>query len=503
MRNRLSTSFSPFLSGGLLLSLLCCLFVAGCASGPDSGIADDSPPAIFPDYSGVTIPPNIAPLSFRATDSSTRVNATFTGADGYSFAVVGSPTVRIPLNKWKRLLLGSVGSTVSVKLLLKKGSTWYQKSPFTLSVSPDSIDSHLAYRLIPPGYEMWKHMGIYQRSLSTFKEAAIMENRQTDQGCMNCHSFSNYNPQRMSFHLRAKFGGTLFVDGDSIYKANLKTPETLSAGVYTSWHRDGRYVAFSLNKTFQKFHMVKEKVTEVYDEASDVVVYDTRTQTLHTDSLLFSTGSMETHPSFSPDGKYLYFCTTPSKSLPDSLLKMRYSICRISFDAESGQFGEQVDTVVSARELGLSAVFPRISPNGKFMVFTALDYGQFPIWHSEADLWMLDLSGEAAPFKMESINSNDTESYHSWSSNGRWMVFSSRRIDGLYSRLYFAHIDESGTASKPFLLPQSDPEQNGSRMQSYNTPEFIRGEVQISPRRLGRAARLEPATTLFTPLSKD
>lgn len=503
MMNRLSTSVSAFLSVWPLFSLLCGFCIAGCASGPDSGIADDSSVAIFPDYTGVTIPPNIAPLSFRSTDSSSRVKAVFTGADGYSFTVVGSPTVIIPLQKWTTLLTGSVGNTVSVKLLLKRGSTWYEKSPFTFSVSPDSIDSHLAYRLIPPGYEMWKHMGIYQRSLSTFKESAIMENRQTDQGCMNCHSFANYNPQRMSFHLRAKFGGTLFVNGDSIYKADLKTPETLSAGVYTSWHRDGRYVAFSLNKTFQKFHMVKEKVTEVYDEASDVVVYDTQTQTLHTDSLLFSTTSLETHPSFSPDGKYLYFCTATSQSLPDSLLKMRYSICRISFDAESGLFGEHVDTLVSSRELGLSAVYPRISPNGRFMVFTAFDYGQFPIWHPEADLWMLDLSSDAAPFKMETLNSNDTESYHSWSSNGSWMVFSSRRIDGLYSRPYFSHIDENGKASKPFLLPQSDPEHNDSRMQSYNTPEFIKGAVQISPRRLGRAARSEPVTTLLAPLNKD
>ena len=70
-------------------------------------------------------------------------------------------------------------------------------------------------------------------------------------------------------------------------------------------------------------------------------------------------------------------------------------------------------------------------------------------------------------------------------------MFSSRRTDGLYTRLYFAHIDENGNASKPFMLPQSNPEHNTIRMQSYNIPEFIKGEVPFSPVKLLRAARRE------------
>ncbi|MDR1339559.1 MAG: hypothetical protein LBK58_05870, partial [Prevotellaceae bacterium] len=79
---------------------------------------------------------------------------------------------------------------------------------------------------------------------------------------------------------------------------------------------------------------------------------------------------------------------------------------------------------------------------------------------------------------LDIINSNDTESYHSWSSNSRWVVFSSRRIDGLYTRLYLAHIDEHGQASKPFLLPQKDVNFYGYFMKSYNLPEFITGKVR-------------------------
>lgn len=499
MIKSLYTSVRMSLLSTALYMLSGLFLIAGCASGPDSGEPLSERPLLFPDYADVTIPPNIAPLSFRVEDSCARIRALFSGSDSYSFSVNGLSTISIPDKEWKRLLSANVGGKITVRLLLQKGSTWYEAPSFSFSVSPDSIDSHLAYRLIPPGYEMWKHMGIYQRSLSSFRETAVMENRQTDGGCMNCHSFSSHNPKRMSFHLRAKFGGTLFISGDTVQKVDLKSPEAISAGVYTSWHPGGRYVAFSLNKTFQKFHMSKEKVTEVYDEASDLVVYDTQTQTLFTDSLLYSAFRLETHPSFSPDGRYLYFCTASSDGMPDSLLKVRYSICRIAFDAASGEFGQQVDTVVSSDVIQRSAVFPRISPDGRFLVFTAFDYGQFPIWHPEADLWMVDLSADGTPFRMTNINSDNTESYHSWSSNGRWMVFSSRRIDGLYTRLFLAHIDDRGEASKPFLLPQSDPGHNDSRMQSYNIPEFVRGEVEISPRRLGRVARSEPAPVYFEP----
>lgn len=499
MRNSLFISIRASFFCVALCTLSGLWLISGCASGPDSGEPLAEGVLLFPDYSDVTIPPNIAPLSFRVEDSCSRVKAIFSGADGYTFSVSGLPAISIPEKKWSRLLAGSTGAKVAVRLLLQKGSTWFEAPSFSFSVSTDSIDSHLAYRLIPPGYEMWKHMGIYQRRLSSYSEKAILENRQTDGGCMNCHAFSAYNPERMSLHLRAKFGGTLFVNGDTLQKVDLKSPDAISAGVYTSWHPEGRYVAFSLNKTFQKFHMTKEKVTEVYDEASDVVLFDTKTQTLFTDSLLYSAGRLETHPSFSPDGKYLYYCTAPSDNMPDSLLKVRYSICRIPFDAASGQLGALVDTIVSADAMQRSAVFPRVSPDGRFLVFTACDYGQFPIWHPEADLWMVDLSAGGEPFRMENINSDDTESYHSWSSNGRWMVFSSRRIDGLYSRLFFTHIDNGGEASKPFLLPQREPAHNDARMQSYNTPEFIKGEVKISPRTLRRTARSEPAAVYFSP----
>ena len=112
-------------------------------------------------------------------------------------------------------------------------------------------------------------------------------------------------------------------------------------------------------------------------------------------------------------------------------------------------------------------------------MFTMSDYGNFSIWHKEADLWLLNLKdGNLHP--INEVNSNDTESFHNWSSNSHWFVFSSRRGDGLYTRLYLASIDENGNVSKPFLLPQIEPFNYYDRLiYSYNVPEFINEPLNL------------------------
>lgn len=106
-------------------------------------------------------------------------------------------------------------------------------------------------------------------------------------------------------------------------------------------------------------------------------------------------------------------------------------------------------------------------------MFTLSDYGNFSIWHREADLRLLDLQdGSIRP--LTEVNSPDTESFPNWSSNSRWFVFSSRRDDGFYTRLYLASMDGNGRIGKPFLLPQETPQKYYDHsVYSYNTPDFI------------------------------
>lgn len=461
-----------------LFYILVLLVLGGCSSQqpPVASGQINEQPAIYPDYAGVTIPETIAPLNF-AVRGAEKACAVF-HTEGYSFSVYASDgTFSIPDSDWKRLLASATGKRIEVSVLLEEGGKWNAFLPFHIQVSTDPIDPYIAYRLIDPGYQLWGKMGIYQRELASFRQDPILENRLTDSNCMNCHSFCMQDPDRMLFHVRSKYGCTVLIDGEKIETLDTKTDKTISSLVYPSWHPSGKYVAFSVNNTTQDTHPVHR--TEVYDKASDVVVYDVEKQTVLTTGHLFSKNRFETFPTFSPDGKFLFFCSAPALKVPGGLKELRYSLCRIPFDPESRTFGSVVDTIYRADTEQHSILFPRVSPDGKFLLCTTTDYGTFPIWHKDADLCMFDLAtGER--ISTEKVNSPETDSYHSWSSNSKWVVFSSRRLDGLYTRPFIAHVGEDGVLSKPFLLPQQSTDYYTFLTQSYNIPEFIKGRVKTN-----------------------
>ena len=116
-------------------------------------------------------------------------------------------------------------------------------------------------------------------------------------------------------------------------------------------------------------------------------------------------------------------------------------------------------------------------------------YGNFPANKKDADLYIIDMSSGEMKL-LEGANSDRADSYHSWSGNSHWMVFSSRRIDGYYSRPYITYIDEHGKAGKPFLLPQHNPAKfYNDQMMSYNLPELIEDRVKTSQRKIALTLR--------------
>lgn len=463
------------------------LVLAACRHDITPDVEKPEQPGIFPDYADATIPPNIAPLTFRTLTDATDGEARYS-ADGKTItARLTDDGFRPELEAWHELLAHAKGQDISIEVLTCENGQWIQYAPFTLHVANEEIDPYLAYRLIPPGYENWSTMGIYQRDLTSFTETPIIENRQTNNNCMNCHSFCNRDAGTMLFHMREKNAGTYLIRGHEIEKLDTKTDHTLSALVYPSWNGDGRHVAFSVNSTFQAFHPSDPNRIEVYDTASDVVVYDTEEHAIATSPLLSSTERMETFPTFSPDGRTLYFCSAPA--LPrEQFREVRYSLCRISFDPATHTFGNQVDTLFNAEAEQRSASFPRVSPDGKHLMFTVSSYGNFSIWHKDADLLLLSTeTGKYRP--MNEVNSPDVESYHSWSGNSRWFVFSSRRVDGLYTMPHIAYLRPDGTAAKPFLLPQASASFYHDFFYSYNIPELIDGKVEVSSYEISRVAK--------------
>jgi hypothetical protein len=134
------------------------------------------------------------------------------------------------------------------------------------------------------------------------------------------------------------------------------------------------------------------------------------------------------------------------------------------------------------------------SPDGRWLMFTGHDYGSFPIFQPSSDLYLLDLRAGGPPRRIDEIDSERADSYHSWSANSRWVIFSSKREDGMFARLYFAWIGEDGRFSKPFLLPQEDPSFYGRCLYTFNRPELITKPVEVTPDELTRAIRTNAAS---------
>lgn len=454
------------------------ILMFGCKPELNNVRMTDQAADIYPDYQDVTVPVNIAPLHFEVNDDGVNDwalqiismnDTTIKKADGNYF--------EFDEDKWKKLLADNQGKSIELILCKKTGDGWEAYKPFHWRVE-EEIDAYLAYRLIPPGYSLWKEMGIYQRCLETFEETAIYKNEQGMGNCVNCHSFSNRNPDRMLFHFRSELAATYIIKDGKKEKLNTKTDNTISPLVYPYWHPSGNSVAFSVNKTFQFLHSKDPNRIEVCDEASDVVIYNVGKREIVTSPLLSSEQRYETFPAFSPDGKSLYYCSAQAvESMPRQYQDVKYSLCRIDFDEDTYSFGTQVDTLYNAAIEGRSVSFPRVSPDGRYLVFTLSDYGNFSIWHKDADLYAVDLqTGITRP--LDALNSDDVESYHSWSGNSRWIVFSSRREDGLYTKPYFSYVDKDGNFHKPFLMPQQNPKDYyKAQMNAYNIPEFINGKV--------------------------
>ncbi len=456
-----------------LLTLL--LFLAACSEAVSDSRQETIQPAIYPDYIGVTIPVNIAPLNFNMTDEKALyIDAVITDKHGNNLHSQGEESVDFDLDDWRTLLAQNAGDSLSVTVSAKYDDGWHTYRPFSIYVSPDSIDYGICYRLIAPGYEVWSKMGIYERDLSSFDERPLIENTQFE-GCVNCHSFNRGNPADMSLHIRGPHGATLLRhNGGSLDAYNTKTDQTLGFCVYPYWHPSGRYIAYSTNATSQLFHNADHNRIEVFDTASDLQVYDVEKNELLLSSLLKQDSIYETYPVFSADGRSLYFCAARAISEGSHELdSIHYNLCRVDFDPATGCFGNEIETIIDAASQHQSVSFPRPSYDGRFLCYTLSDYGQFSIWHHEADLYLLDLStGESRP--MTGANSDDTESFHNWSTNSRWLMLSSRRDDGLFTRPYFCHVDAQGVVSKAFMLPQRNPRRfYRDRFLSFNVPDFI------------------------------
>lgn len=475
---------------------------------PDKFAQMDVLPSIYPDYTDVTVPSNIAPLNFRIDCPGNEFVTRFS-ASGNEIVLKGRKT-DMPLKKWSTLT--DDGTDIKVEVFVLDEGNWKAYKPFQIHLA-EPIDQYISYRLIPPSAVAYEQLTINQRDLTNFNEDVIYSNALVQKGsqgqCINCHHYRNYRTDNMQFHARQYKGGTILVTDGQLRKINLKTDSTLSAGVYPAWHPTHDFIAYSTNITKQSFQLSDANRTEVYDFESDLILFDINDNSV---SIIENdSDEFECFPAWAPDGRTLYYVSAHYE-VPDGVNRedliiadhknIRYDLYSKPFDPDTRTWGPS-QKILDASSVGMSVTLPRVSPDGRYLMFTMGEYGVFHIWHKDSDLYLMDLSNDMIRNLFE-INSNNVESYHSWSSNGKWVIFSSRREDGGFTRFYLAHHDGAGNFAKPFALPQRDPDFSEQFLRSYNIPEFMIEPVRISAHTFSRFIRKNDAQPVsFTQKRED
>jgi tetratricopeptide (TPR) repeat protein len=181
---------------------------------------------------------------------------------------------------------------------------------------------------------------------------------------------------------------------------------------------------------------------------------------------------VQTDGVWSPDGKSIVFVRAEAKEphpegvpLPTEAndpneVQIQYSLYRVPFNEGKGGVTEPV---LGASNNGMSNSFPKISPDGRWIVFVKSKNAQ--LMRPDSELYIVPSTGGAAR-KMR-CNTSLMNSWHSFSPNGRWMVFSSKSRSP-YTQMYLTHIDADGNDSPPILIEDST-----AANRAVNLPEFV------------------------------
>jgi hypothetical protein len=457
------------------------------ASGGGATLATPTAPRLFPDYEGIVLPPNIAPLNFRVEEAGTRYRVAWRSTRGDPVVVSSRQnTIRIPPGPWRALLRANTGEPLCCDIAVRDSAgRWQRFETVTNRIAGEEVDSHLAYRLLKPLYNVYVNLGVYQRDLRSFDERPILRNEQFGGDCLNCHTFLNRRPDTFALHIR----GATNVHPMLLVRSNDVARVDKTMG-YLAWHPSGRLLAFSASKLSLFCHTIGE-TRDVFDATSNLGIYRVDSNRVLFPPAIARPDRNETWPAWSPDGRHLYYCSAPPLPV-EQFRQVRYDLMRVSYDLERDQWGAP-EVMVSAEDTGLSAGQPKVSPDGRFVLFCLYSYGTFPVYQPNSDLHLLDLASRQR--RRLDINSDQADSWHCWSSSGRWVVFSSKRLDGLFARPFLSYVDDQGRFHKPFLLPQADPAFYDSCLNTFNVPELVQGPVGVRPATLAQALR-NPARAL-------
>lgn len=449
--------------------------LSGCSDSlPDQYSISSKSVEMYPDYQGVTVPCNIAPLNFAVLTECDNAVAMLSANAKSIVKKAEDKAICLSIEEWKTLIDNSKGK-ISVTLYLEKDSKWSSHPTFDINVVNDSIDKFLTYRLIEPQYQHIGKMGEFQFDLEVGEEIDILDAhklnsaKKCDAFCMNCHTSQKTNSKNKLMHVRSIKSGMIITYNGETKIIDAKCGDMTNGAGYSQWHPTLPLIAFQSETVRQHFTSGETTKNYPFDITSDLLMYDIEKNEVT--NILRTQNKVETFLSWSPDGEYLYYSTTDSMyKSARNVNKIFFDIARMKFDAATKTFGEP-EIMVNASKSDSSASGAKISPDNRYMLYRKAKYGSYMQTTKSADLFIMDLATKESR-ALNEVNTDDAESFHDWSSNGRWIMVESRRLDGNYARVFFAYFDKNGIAHKPFQLPRKNPWYDYYSMKCYNCSEF-------------------------------
>jgi tetratricopeptide (TPR) repeat protein len=422
---------------------------------------------------------------------------------------VHTPTWRPSLEQWEVMKRHSVDGRAVISVVGRgshDGAEAFFQGTVALTTSKDPLPDSVFYRevILPFSDAVKDPSRIRWRFGSIAKDGAppvVLENLPV---CGNCHSFSadgkvlgmdvDYGNDKGAYALTRVTKEMTLATSDIItwsdYQRDTNNP---TFGLLSQVSPDGRFVVSTVKDRSVFVPRPDLAFSQLFFPIQGILaVYDSTTKTFSALPGADDGDLVQSNPVWSPDGQFIVFARsrahhlknlhdkqkallTPEecKEFVDGHTLFRFDLYRIPFNGGKGGVAEPL---AGASGNGMSNYFARFSPDGRWIVFCKSN--SFMLLQPDSKLYIMPAAGgEVRPLRSNTARMN---SWHGWSSNSRWLVFSSK-ANSPYTQLFLTHIDEHGVDSPAVLL-----EHLTAPDRAANIPELVAAApdaiARINPR---------------------
>ena len=452
-------------------------------------------------FDGAVFPPEIVPPAFQWEDTNGASDAwlvtiQFEDGQGRMSFESRQPEWTPSDEQWETIQRRSVESKAQVTILgvhRARQETVLSAASIVISTSKDAVGAPVFYREVNlPFIEAVKDPSRIRWRLgdvaSPQPPAVVLEQLPV---CGNCHSFSadaatlgmdvDYANDKGSYAILPVADQMVLDPGKIITWADYRREDREPTfGLLSQVSPDGRYVVSTVKDRSVFVPREELAYSQLFFPIKGILAFYDR----HTKKFQALPGAddpeyVQSNPAWSPDGKQIVFARSKAYRLRndrrgDAVLltpeeckeflsegkTFLFDLYRIPFE---GGKGGRAEPLAGASHNGMSNYFAKYSPDGKWIVFCKAR--SFMLLQPDSELYLLPAEGGEA--RRLSCNLAGMNSWHSWSPNGRWLVFSSKALS-LYTQLFLAHIDQYGRSSPAVLLRQFTAPDRAA-----NIPEFV------------------------------